>query len=192
MLTAFFKKNAFWARLGLALGVVYLLFGVVQRNRAQAFAQQQAALRGHQPTRLEAKPTLGNLWLWRSIYREGDYFYVDGLWTLPGFQSYWYQGSRSLVLNPQRDFPNLRQDSVQGRDLGRFTHFSDDFVALHPALPNVVGDIRYALLPHETAPLWGITLNPKKQQQHVTFHNFRDVNEQTWVLFGKMLRRQPL
>lgn len=192
VLCAFIKRSRKWARLGLLFVLIYLLLGVVQRERAKAFALKQAALRGHAPQSLVVKPTLANLWLWRSIYEEDGHFYVDAVWTLPFFKSRWYEGESLPKLNPSSDFPHLKEGSRQAKDLARFTHFSSGYVALHPTKKGVVGDVRYALLPNQVKPLWGIHMDTNTPDRHVKFENFRDVNPKTWQQYFRMLRGQSL
>ncbi len=79
VVVAFVRRHAAPARIGLALALAYLAAGVVQRERAEAVATALARERGHVVTRLEVKPTLGNLVLWRSIYQTGDRFVVDAV-----------------------------------------------------------------------------------------------------------------
>jgi len=186
------RRRAVLARIGLGFVMVYLLFGVAQRERAKAVAAHVAASRGHMPHRLVVKPTLGNVWLWRVIYEANGMFYVDAVWTLPGADPVWYPGSSVPKLSLSRDLAGLNLGSGQARDLERFRQFSDDFLALHPDDPMVVGDVRYALLPNDVHPLWGIRFQDDPEAGHVGFENFRDVDDQTWEVFLKMFRGAPL
>ena len=191
LLLAWLRRSALFARVGLGWVLLYLLFGVVQRERAEAVAAHVAATRGHAPSRLVVKPTLGNLWLWRVIYQAGGLFYVDAVWTLPGTNPVWYPGSTVPKFVASRDLPGLDPQSGQARDLERFQHFSDDFLALHPDDPAVVGDVRYALLPNDVHPLWGIRFKADPAAEHVGYENFRDVDDRTWQVFMRMLKGKP-
>ena len=42
----------------------------------------------------------------------------------------------------------------------RFRWFSDDYIAMHPTVPNRIIDIRYSIVPNQIAALWGIDLQP--------------------------------
>ena len=53
------KKRPLLGRLALAWGIAYLVFGMIQRDRAIVAGWEIAAQRDHQPLQLEAKPTLG-------------------------------------------------------------------------------------------------------------------------------------
>ena len=79
-------------------------------------------------------------------------------------------------------------DSRAYRDVKRFAHFSDGFVARKSdAELNVIGDFRYALLPNALDPVWGIRLNPDKPDGPIAFENYRSVDAAAWDAFWEML-----
>jgi inner membrane protein len=166
---AAWKRRPVFARLGVAWAIAYLLLGVVQRERATSEAAALARSRGHEPTSLTVKPTVGNLLLWRSIYLAGDVWYVDAVRV--GIEGKVYPGT-----SVARARPKAPAGSVLERDLARFAWFSDDALAVHPDDPNVLGDLRYALLPNEIRPLWGIRLDgpPDRHADFVSTRQIRD------------------
>ena len=154
---------AVWRRRGLAWlaalwGVAYLLFGVVQSQRAEAAGAALASARGHAPARLTAKPGFGNLLLWKTVYQHEGRYYVDAVRT--GGAVAICPGASVPVLDLARDLPWLAADSQQARDVERFRWFSADYVAIDPKVANRVIDIRYSVVPNQIAPLWGIELTP--------------------------------
>lgn len=175
------------ARTGLGLALVYLLFGLVQRERAEELAVELAQVRGHRVERIELKPTLGNLILWRSIYESGGRFHVDALRVgmLAGPRV--YEGG-SLGRFAPDEAAWLPEDSVLAADIARFSRLSDGFIALHPERPWVLGDVRYAMLPNAVRPLWGIAMDPAEPDRHVEFRTFRDADAATRHAFWAMLR----
>jgi inner membrane protein len=186
------RRDSVWpARVGVGLAVLYLLLGLAQRERAAELATELAAGRGHAVERLEVKPTLGNLVLWRSIYQSGEHFYVDALRI--GFltPARVYPGESVARFAPEH-LPGLDPDSRLANDIARFTRFSDGFVALHPQQPNVLGDVRYALLPNSVAPLWGIELDVTQPDRHVAFLTFRQTDAALRRAFLAMLRGRDL
>ena len=185
-------RNSVWpARIGVGLAVLYLVLGLVQRERAAELATELAAERDHVVERLEVKPTLGNLVLWRSIYESGEHFYVDALRI--GFlaPTRVYPGASIARFAPEH-LPGLDPDSRLANDIARFTRFSDGFVALHPQQPNVLGDVRYALLPNSATPLWGIELDLTQPDRHVAFLTFRQTDAALRRAFLAMLRGRDL
>ena len=163
-LAAFVVAAAFWRRprlawIGLAWALAYLLFGVVQNQRAEAAGNRLAQSRGHLPVRLTAKPGFANLLLWKVVYEHQGTYYVDAVRT--GFEVAVCPGAKVPALDVARDLPWLPLESQQARDIERFRWFSDDYIALHPDAANQVIDIRYSVVPNQIVPLWGIDLNPE-------------------------------
>ena len=189
---AIWKKRAMLARVGMIVGTAYLLLGVIQRERAEGVITALAKSRRHEPVRLEAKPSLGNLVLWRGIYEADGRFWVDAARVGIFSSNAIYEGGSVATFEPERDVPDFDPNSRMARDIGRFTHFSDGYVAVHPEKPGVVGDIRYALLPQSLEPLWGIWVDPEKQDNHTPFENFRDVTDEKKEKLLQMLKGAEL
>ena len=93
---------------------------------------------------------------------------------------------------PERDLPDLPQDSVLARDIERFYRLSDDFVVPDPGRDNVLIDIRYSMLPTSITPMWGIDLNLASPTQHAKFKTYRDRSESMWETFFAMLLGRDL
>ena len=143
---------------GLAWAAVYLLFGVVQNQRAEAAGRLLAEQRGHLPERLTAKAGFANLLVWKVVYEHDGRYYVDAIRT--GTATTVCEGASVPALDLRRDLPWLNANTQQARDVERFRWFSEGYVALHPRQPNHVIDIRYSVVPNQIAPLWGIQLDP--------------------------------
>lgn len=166
------KRRRLFARVGFAWALLYLSLGVLQHERALSAGEALARRRGHDPVRLEAKPTLGNLLLWKLLYETDGRFYVDAVRVAAGVTL--YEGESIEKLVPSRDLPWLSPGTLQHDDVERFTWFSDGWVSLHPTQDAVVGDVRYSFLPNEVDPMWGIRLEPTTPREHAEFENFRD------------------
>lgn len=190
LLLAMVRKNRSWARIGFIFGMCYLLLGVVQRERAKSDLLAVAAERGHDVVRYTVKPTVMNLWVWRGIYQTKEYYYVDAYHV--GIRSKVYPGDSVRVLTEQDFLPFVPEGSVQRKDIERFAHFSDDYLYWVKGETLVIGDLRYALLPHRVAPLWGVKLNPRTPNEHVSFDNYRVMRDDTWPTFIAMLKGQEL
>lgn len=143
---------------GVVWALGYLGVGVVQNQRAEAAGAELAAERGHEPYRLTAKAGFGNLLVWKVVYEHDGRLHVDGVRT--GADVTVCPGTSVSALDVARDLPWLDPASRQAHDVERFRRFSDGYVALDPAAPNRVIDIRYSVVPNEIAPLWGIDLVP--------------------------------
>jgi inner membrane protein len=183
------RPNA--ARVGLAIALLYLGFGLSQRERAEAAAVELAERRGDRIERIEVKPTIGNLLLWRAIYQHAEGFQVDAVRVRPGRAAQLYPGSRVPAFDPG-SLQEVPADSRLARDLERFDYFSDGWLARHPDDPLVIGDLRYSGLPNGARPLWGIRIDPERPEQHVAFETFRSFSLEERQRFLRMLRGQAL
>ena len=175
------------ARIGLAFAAAYLSFGAIQHERAKSLAQLQAQQREHIIERLIVKPTLGNLLLWRSVYQADGMFYVDAVRVGLTGNDKVFTGNHVPVFDIRRDLPQLTDQTMVSRDIKRFEFFSDGFLAWHPQRPNVLGDVRYAMLPTSTQPLWGIELALDAPNELVSFNTYRTMTADDRKAFFDML-----
>lgn len=169
------KRRPRLAQAGLAWAILYLLVGVVQHERAIVVAEDLATRRGHAPARLDAKPSFGNLLVWKLVYEADGHYYVDAVRI--GFGTKLFEGESVPKLDVARDLPWLVEGSVQHDDLERFTWFSDGWVSRTGRGDDgtiLVGDVRFSMVPNEVEPLWGIRLDPSTPNEHVRFEEWRD------------------
>ena len=179
------KKSQFIGRLGMAWVALYLSIGVIQEERAIAAGEALAADRGHAPAVVSAKPSFGNLLLWKTVYEYDDHFWVDAVRA--GGDVTIIEGDHVARLNLQSSFPWLDTDSQQARDLERFRWFSNDYLAIDSDDPILIVDMRYSHLPNEIKGLWGIRLDPDASaDEHVTWIARRSADserfEQLWAM----------
>ncbi len=175
------------AHIGLLLAVGYMLIGFIQLQRATNLTENLISSRGHQATQTLLKPTLGNLVLWRSVYIHQDRIYVDAIRVGLFAKNKIFEGESVEKLSIEKQFPRLEQPSVLYNDIQRFKVFSDNFIAIDPTQKNVIGDIRYSMLPTTSNPLWGIVINRDKPQEHADYQFFRDSGKQIREKFLEML-----
>jgi inner membrane protein len=194
------------ARIALAIGVAYLLFGVFQRERADSVQADLVKSRGHEAVRREVKPTIFQLFLWKSVYEFNGRYFSDAIFVGP-FSNRVYEssapeglqkfdiGTFSKYLVPQSDGDRTAETTLE-KDLKRFAWFSDNWLARVPHHETqtlmVVGDIRYSLLPQESDPLWGIRFDHENSYAHVEYVTFRNVTDRKFGIFKKMLLGQEL
>jgi len=173
------KKRSRLFRAAAGFALCYLAFGVIQNQRAARVQEQLAKERGHAESMEMAtvKPSIGNLVLWRSVYRHDGQFFVDAI-RVGFFQSNRiFEGTSVKAIELSELQRELPPDSVVSRDLERFDRFSAGYLARHPAEPGVIADLRYSLLPNSVKPLWGIRYDPAKPEEHAAFESFRVANE---------------
>lgn len=169
----------------------YLLLGWYQHHQVEKLSQQLATERGHLGQRFLVKPTLGNLFLWRSVYLAKNRFYVDAIRLNPlNGQSSIFPGDSIARFNAQSDELNIPPDSILQQDIIRFSSFTSDYLALHPLQQNTLIDVRYSNLPDSILPLWGIQFDPHQPQLHASYHLYRDASKKTREAFIAMLLNQ--
>ena len=185
VVVAALRKSALAARFGAAWVVFYLCLGGIQEERAAAAAKTLAEQRGHVGPLVSAKPSFGNLLLWKTIYEYEGEFWVDAVRA--GSNLTVIEGEKVARLNLEQQFPWLDKASQQAKDVERFRWFSSDYLAVDKQDPLLIVDMRYSHLPNEVKGLWGIRLDPKAApDQHVKWTTRRSADasrfEQLWAM----------
>ena len=150
----------------------YLSFAVIQQHRGKSIANNIAQQKNHQIERLVVKPTLGNQLLWSIRYISQDTLYADGV-RLGLFKNEVYQGKKAPLLNWKQQYDQF-QGTTLYKDIQRFDKLSEGYLIEHPHKKNIVGDGRYAMLPTDMSPLWGIKVDTTQPEKHLAFKTFRE------------------
>ena len=175
------------AGVGLLLAAGYLSVGWLQHQRAEEAIRAVALQRGDVAEKMTVKPTMGNLLLWRSIYRADGVYHVDAVRVGLGNEKV-YRGETIPTFDPPYAVAGLSKESVLYKDIGRFHTFSDGYLALHPDDTGLLGDVRYAMLPTSTRPLWGIRLDTQHPEAHAQFEASRRMSRAEIDQFVAMLK----
>ena len=181
------KKSSHIARIGLVMSFSYMLLGVVQHYRAQLVAEELALSRGHITSQHVIKPTVANNLLWRSVYIAGNHIYVDAIRLGVFSDNKIFIGESVEKFDVNQFLTENQTSSVLYHDIQRFTKFSNDYIAIDKTQPNVIGDIRYSMLPISAKPLWGIIVDKEKLNQHADYQFFRDNSSKIKKQFLDML-----
>ena len=183
---AWLKYRSRLAHVGLVLCGIYLLLGTLQLYRATDLAEELAESRNHDVDHLIVKPTFGNILLWRSTYISNGRIYVDAV--RPGiFDNNVYKGESIALFVAERDAPDIAIDSVLYKDIIRFKTFSENYIAMDPRYDNILGDMRYGMLPTSTKSMWGITLDNNQPDKHARYNFFRENTPSIRSKFWSML-----
>jgi inner membrane protein len=194
-IVAWCRGSAKPAMLGVMWAVFYLGLCAVQAQRARDTVRDWAKEHGHGPQRLTVKPSFGNIIVWRGLYIHNGICQV--VCVRPGITG----GTQILgtdsapLLDPDKPVPpltSLPKDSVQARDVPRFAHFSDGWLGVHPARPDVIGDLRYATRPDLINPLWGIVIDPAHPGEHAQMEYFRNITDQGFEELWKMITGEKM
>lgn len=184
---AFAWRRPQFARVVFGFCMLYLCFGMYQRERAQDFALSLAEERGHQPLQLTARPSFGNTVLWRLVYRQGDQYYVDAVRILPFRPAIHYPGASVPAFKPEDTHELLPAESTLARDVERFRFFSQGYLYQVPSEP-VVADLRYSMFPDSVEPLWGIMVMPQAAEDHAEMVYFRDPSQRSFDRLWRMIQ----
>lgn len=191
VLFAAVKKNPVLARIALVWVLIYPCIGLLQRDRAEAAGWELADQRGHNVIQLKAKPSFGNLIVWKVVYETEQRYYVDAVRVALSKRFYYGDSVEKLVI--ARDLPWLDRQSQQANDLDRFRWFSNGYIAKDPNNQYRLIDVRYSLVPNEIAEMWSIELSRQAGlQEHAVYRSVREltlVQRQAFLsmLFGKEL-----
>lgn len=183
---ALYKKRPLFAWLVVCWMAAYLLFGFVQRERAESIGKELAEQRNHSIEQLVVKPTIANEILWSIRYTAGDSLHAYGVRLLPFSGPKIYEGASTKLLNWREEYKHFH-GTVLYEDLGRFSKLSNNILVRHPEHENVIGDGRYAMLPTSIKPLWGIEADTTRPDRHVKFSPYRNANKQVRQKFLDML-----
>lgn len=169
---AFLSKKHLFVSVALVWAVSYLGVAGLQHHRALDHVQAIAEARGHTPERIEAKPTFGNLLVYKGLYAFEGRYHTDGI-RLGLHQVHHWQGT-SLPAFQAKQLSHA-PNATQRQDIERYRWFAQGWLAQHPDDPNVLIDMRYSALPESTTPLWGIRLT--QMEGHVERVSFRNLRE---------------
>mgnify|MGYP001316506715 FL=1 len=178
-------KKRLYTALALTWCFLYLSLGFIQHERTYRAALKIANEREHNPQRLTLKPSFGNLILWKAVYEHEGRYHVDAIRTLG--TTTWCSGESIEVFNYEKHLPTLDRDSQQGVDIERFRWFSQDYLG-YDYQSQLVTDIRYSMIPSQIKPMWGLQINPiKNQREHAVWIASRNLDEEQLDLFKDML-----
>jgi inner membrane protein len=185
VIIAVLRKNKFIPFLGIIYIFIYLGFGLVQSIRAEGVAKSIAAIRGHESMVLTVKPSLGNLFLWKSIYEDKGFYYVDAVRLFSTKQ--YCEGTKIKKLDNLIDFNDLDKKSQQYLDIERFNWFSQGYLGIGKS-KNIITDVRYSAVPNEVDGLWGIKIDSSKNSlEHVEWVVNRSDYGKKWKRFFNLL-----
>ena len=187
---AVWRRRAWMARLAAIYCIGYLLLAADQHRRAGVAQSELIIQRNHGAVRKIIKPSIGNVFLYRSVYLHDGVYYVDAIHVFPGLPAKLYSGGAIKALAIKDAFPWLRDNSRLAKDVSRFSEFSGGYLCQHPELDDVLGDIRYAMLPTSVVPLWGIKVDPENPEATPELVKSRNLEEGDLDHFyGMLLRR---
>ena len=180
------KDNRTLSRIALCWSFAYLLFGLVQRNRATKVYHELAHSRGHEITDASVKPSFGNNILFRGFYIYENRFYTDSIRVSWFGDHKVYEGSSIERLDYDTLYESV--DPIHQQDLDRFKFFSNGYLVEDPVHRGIIGDFRYAMIPNAVAPMWGIDFENRQPNTHMDFVRFTKLNQSERTEFFQQLK----
>ncbi len=150
-LIAAWRTRQRFATIALACALLWLVLGLVQRERAEAAQERLAKERGDPRTRGAVFPTIANRVVWRSLYATDDRTLRIDRIRIPWFGA--------ATITPVASVRHIT-DTRSSHDLARFAWFSDGWMATDPTDATIIGDARYSMFADRYVPVWGIRLEP--------------------------------
>ncbi len=182
------KKSRLSINIGFVLSLIYLQLCFFKYNQVEKYVIALAERRGHKVERILLNPTIGNNFLWRSVYQYESKYHIDAIY-MPFFgEKLMKKGVSENVIDKEYIFSSIPKDSIQREDILRFSFFSQDFIYIHPVYKNIIADLRYGTLPHDNKSLWGIEIDLTNNDKHVIFKNLRNFNKEIYIEFWNMLK----
>ena len=174
------RGRVWFPRVAMMFCACYLLFAFAQHRGAQSAQHALIAQREHAAERQVVKPSIGNVFLHRSVYLHDGVYHVDAIHVVPGLTAKIYPGGEV----------NAFEDKEPVKDVARFDRLSNGFLCQHPREADVIGDIRYGMLPTSTVPLWGIKINRTQPDEPTRFVKYRKADKADLNQFFHMLFRR--
>lgn len=156
------KRTRSAAGLAICLGVVYVGLSAIQQDRAFDAQQEIAASRGQKIARGEIFPTVGNPFVWRSLYEADGVLHTDRLRVM--MDTHWKEGHQVALLQARGLPPEMQVHPRVQSDFARFRYFSAGWVAYAIGEQGVIGDARYSLSTERFEPIWGVRFHPQAIQ----------------------------
>lgn len=189
VVAALYRKKRLFARIAFIWISAYLLFAILQQQRAQTAITKLAEQRGHTIQRMIAKPTIGNELLWGVRYTHDDTLYTYGVNLLPFAEPYIYTGKAIKLLDWRSEYQQYKGTTLYN-DIARFAELSDGILIAHPDANHLIGDGRYSMLPTTVTPLWGIEVDTTRPGTHVDFNTYRNAGPKVINKFIDMILRK--
>ena len=120
--------------------VLYQLVAYTQKIRAEHIIYNYAQSGNHQIESIEAKPSFGNIFVWKVIYSTSDVYNINAIRL--GLDYKIYPGETIDKLDLRKSFPWLDSKSQQAKDLEKFRWFSNGYLGVDKNNANIIYDIR--------------------------------------------------
>ena len=122
------KNKRLFVFLAIAWIIIYQSLAFYQKERAENIIKNYALTQNHNPIDVIAKPSFGNIILWKVIYLYDDTYYINAVRSIINTKI--YPGESIKKLNLSKDIGWIKKESQQYEDIQRFRWFSNGYLAL--------------------------------------------------------------
>ena len=162
------KRNKKFSIYAIIWMLFYQMIAYTQKLRAEGLIYDYAKTFSHKVKFIEAKPSFGNIIVWKVIYSTSEKYYVNAIRLSLDHKI--YPGESIEKLDVSKSFPWLDANSQQAKDIEKFRWFSNGYLAVDKKNRDVISDVRFSTIPNQVEGLWGIKLDENKNDfEHVEY-----------------------
>lgn len=162
------KRNKKFSIYAIVWILFYQMIAYSQKLRAEDLIYDYAQTLKHKVKFIEAKPSFGNIIVWKVIYSTSEKYYVNAIRLSLDHKI--YPGESIEKLDISKSFPWLNANSQQAKDIEKFRWFSNGYLGVDKKNRYIIYDVRFSTIPNQVEGLWGIKLDENKNDsEHVEY-----------------------
>lgn len=162
------KRNKIYSFYAIIWIIFYQMVAYTQKLRAEDLMYDYSRTFNHQVELIEAKPSFGNIVVWKVIYSTPENYYINAIRLSLDHKI--YPGESIEKLDVRKSFPWLNASSQQAKDIEKFKWFSNGYLGLDNKNKDIIYDVRFSTIPNQVEGLWGIKLDKTKNNlEHVEY-----------------------
>lgn len=180
------KRNKIFSFYAIIWIFLYQTIAFTQKLRAEGIINDYAQTLDHQIEFIEAKPSFGNIVVWKVIYTTSDKYYVNAIRLSLDHKI--YPGESIDKFDENKSFPWLDKTSQQAKDIDKFRWFSNGYLGIDQNNKNIIYDVRFSTIPNQVKGLWGIRVDENKSfNEHVEYVTNRKRDISGFLILFEMI-----
>ena len=180
------KRNKKFSIYAIIWMLFYQMIAYTQKLRAEDLIYDYAQTFNHEVKSIEAKPSFGNIIVWKVIYSTSEKYYVNAIRLSLDHKI--YPGESIEKLNVSKSFPWLDTSSQQAKDIEKFRWFSNGYLGVDKKDGDIIYDVRFSTIPNQVEGLWGIKLDKTKSDlEHVEYVTNRKRDLDRFIILINMV-----
>ena len=180
------KRNKKFSIYAIVWILSYQMIAYSQKLRAENIIYDYAQTFKHKVKFIEAKPSFGNIIVWKVIYSTSEKYYVNAIRLSLDHKI--YPGESIEKLDVSKSFPWLDTSSQQAKDIEKFRWFSNGYLGVDKKNRDIIYDVRFSTIPNQVEGLWGIKLDETKNDfEHVEYVTNRKRDLDRFIILINMV-----